>query len=47
MAAGMNPIELKRGIDLAVEAIIVHIKMISKNGNSNEENAQGGAISAN
>jgi chaperonin GroEL len=47
VAAGMNPMDLRRGIDLAVEAIVEHLKSNSKKVTSNEEIAQVGTISAN
>jgi chaperonin GroEL len=47
VAAGMNPMDLKRGIDLAVEAIIDDLKKNSKKVTSNAEIAQVGTISAN
>jgi len=47
VAAGMNPMDLKRGIDLAVEAIVEDLQKNSKNVTSNEEIAQVGTISAN
>jgi chaperonin GroEL len=47
VAAGMNPMDLKRGVDLAVEAIVADLKKNSKNVTSNEEIAQVGAIAAN
>ena len=47
VAAGMNPMDLKRGIDLAVEAIVEHLKTNSKKVTSNAEIAQVGTISAN
>src|SRR5438477_1852743 len=47
VAAGMNPMDLKRGVDLAVEAIVADLKRNSKNVTSNEEIAQVGTISAN
>src|SRR3989441_13013690 len=47
VAAGMNPMDLKRGVDLAVEAIVEDLKKNSKNVTSNEEIAQVGTISAN
>src|SRR5450631_2741415 len=47
VAAGMNPMDLKRGIDLAVEAVVEHLKANSKKVTSNEEIAQVGTISAN
>jgi chaperonin GroEL len=47
VAAGMNPMDLKRGVDLAVEAVVEHLKSNSKKVTSNEEIAQVGTISAN
>jgi len=47
VAAGMNPMDLKRGIDLAVEAVVADLKKNSKKVTSNEEIAQVGTISAN
>ncbi len=47
VAAGMNPMDLKRGIDLAVEAIVSDLKKNSKKVTSNSEVAQVGTISAN
>jgi chaperonin GroEL len=47
VAAGMNPMDLRRGIDLAVEAVVNHLKANSKKVTSNEEIAQVGTISAN
>ena len=47
VAAGMNPMDLKRGIDLAVESIVADLQKNSKNVTSNEEIAQVGTISAN
>src|SRR6204780_4206108 len=47
VAAGMNPMDLKRGIDLAVEAIIADLQKNSKKVTSNDEIAQVGTISAN
>jgi chaperonin GroEL len=47
VAAGMNPMDLKRGIDLAVEAVVADLKANSKKVTSNEEIAQVGTISAN
>jgi chaperonin GroEL len=43
----MNPMDLKRGIDLAVEAVVEDLKKNSKKVTSNEEIAQVGTISAN
>jgi chaperonin GroEL len=47
IAAGMNPMDLKRGIDLAVEAVVADLVKNSKKVTSNEEIAQVGTISAN
>jgi chaperonin GroEL len=47
VAAGMNPMDLKRGIDIAVEAVVEDIKKRSKKISTNEEIAQVGTISAN
>src|ERR1700751_4227223 len=47
VAAGMNPMDLKRGIDLAVEAVVADLEKNSKKVTSNEEIAQVGTISAN
>src|SRR5262249_16422361 len=47
VAAGMNPMDLKRGVDLAVEAVVDDLKKNSKKVASNEEIAQVGTISAN
>ncbi|MEY4250829.1 MAG: chaperonin GroEL [Pseudomonadota bacterium] len=47
VAAGMNPMDLKRGIDKAVVAIVGEIKSISKKVTTNDEIAQVGTISAN
>ncbi|MFZ1548561.1 MAG: chaperonin GroEL, partial [Candidatus Nitrotoga sp.] len=47
VAAGMNPMDLKRGIDIAVAATIEELKKISKPCSTNKEIAQVGAISAN
>jgi chaperonin GroEL len=47
VAAGMNPMDLKRGIDLAVEAVVADLRKNSKKVTSNEEIAQVGTISAN
>ena len=47
VAAGMNPMDLKRGIDLAVAAAIEDIKKRSKKVKSSEEIGQVGTISAN
>src|SRR5205823_14723825 len=45
--AGMNPMDLKRGIDVAVSAVVEDIKKRSKKISTNEEIAQVGTISAN
>jgi chaperonin GroEL len=47
VAAGMNPMDLKRGVDLAVETIVADLQKNSKNVTSNDEIAQVGTISAN
>ena len=47
VAAGMNPMDLKRGIDKAVAAAIDELKKISKPTTTNKEIAQVGSISAN
>ena len=47
VAAGMNPMDLKRGIDMAVEAVVANLKSNSKTVSTNEEIAQVGTISAN
>ena len=47
VAAGMNPMDLKRGIDKAVEAIVGELKKLSKPCTTNKEIAQVGSISAN
>jgi len=47
VAAGMNPMDLKRGIDMAVEAVVADLKKRSKNVSTNAEIAQVGTISAN
>jgi chaperonin GroEL len=47
VAAGMNPMDLKRGVDLAVEAVVADLQKNSKNVTSNDEIAQVGTISAN
>jgi chaperonin GroEL len=47
VAAGMNPMDLKRGVDLAVSAIVEDLKKHSKAVTSNEEVAQVATISAN
>src|SRR3990172_8255037 len=47
VAAGANPMDLKRGIDLAVNAIVDELKTKAKKVTSNDEIAQVGTISAN
>ena len=47
VAAGLNPMDLKRGIDFAVNAVVADLKKNSKKITSNEEIAQVGTISAN
>src|SRR5881296_2910478 len=47
VAAGLNPMDLKRGIDLAVEAVVADVKTRSKPVSTNDEIAQVGTISAN
>src|SRR4029078_3707442 len=47
VAAGMNPMDLKRGIDMAVAAIVGELKKKSKKATPNHEIAQVGTISAN
>jgi chaperonin GroEL len=47
VAAGMNPMDLKRGIDMAVEWVVTDIKKVSKKVSTNAEISQIGTISAN
>ena len=47
VAAGMNPMDLKRGIDLAVEAVVSDLEKVSRKVQTNAEIAQVGTISAN
>jgi len=47
VAAGMNPMDLKRGVDKAVVKVVEHIKATSKKVTTNQEIAQVGSISAN
>jgi chaperonin GroEL len=47
VAAGMNPMDLKRGIDMAVDAVVKDIQKRSKKVSTNDEIAQVGTISAN
>ena len=47
VAAGMNPMDLKRGVDMAVEAVVADVKSASKKVKTSDEIAQVGTISAN
>jgi len=47
VAAGMNPMDLKRGVDMAVQAVIEDVKKRSRKVSTNAEIAQVGTISAN
>ncbi|MDG4648309.1 chaperonin GroEL [Roseibacterium sp. SDUM158017] len=47
VAAGMNPMDLKRGIDLAVHKVIDHIKSAARDVTDSDEVAQVGTVSAN
>src|SRR6202050_724908 len=47
VAAGMNPMDLKRGIDIAVETVVANLKQQSKKISTSEEIAQVGTIAAN
>ena len=47
VAAGMNPMDLKRGVDLAVNAVVADLEKHAKKVTSNDEIAQIGTISAN
>jgi chaperonin GroEL len=47
VAAGHNPMEIKRGVDKAVEAIVEHLKGVAKSTKDAKEIAQVGTISAN
>ena len=47
VAAGMNPMDLKRGIDKAVEAVVAELKKLSKPTTTSKEIAQVASISAN
>src|SRR5512136_323515 len=47
VAAGLNPMDLKRGVDLGVEAIVADLKKNAKKITSTDETAQVGTISAN
>src|SRR5882672_6625264 len=47
VAAGANPMDLKRGVDLAVQAVVDELKSKSKKVTNNDEIAQVGTVSAN
>ncbi len=47
VAAGANPMDLKRGIDLAVQAVVAELKSKAKKVTNNDEIAQAGTVSAN
>ena len=47
VVAGFNPMDIKRGIDIAVEAVVAEVKRVSKKISSHSEIAQVGTISAN
>ena len=47
VAAGMNPMDLKRGIDMAVESVVSQLEKMSKKISTSDEVAQVGTISAN
>ena len=47
VAAGLNPMDLKRGIDLAIEAVVADLETRTSKISTNEEVAQAGTISAN
>ncbi|MDP6013006.1 MAG: chaperonin GroEL [Alphaproteobacteria bacterium] len=47
VAAGMNPMDLKRGVDLAVDAVVTNLHKQAKTVRTNQEVAQVGTISAN
>jgi chaperonin GroEL len=47
VAAGMNPMDLKRGIDMAVVSVVSDIKNVSKKVSTNAEITQIGTVSAN
>src|SRR5437773_4315554 len=47
VAAGLNPMDLKRGVDMAVEAVVEDLKKRTKKISTNAEIAQVGRISAN
>src|SRR5215470_17044054 len=47
VAAGLNPMDLKRGVDIAVDAVVANLKSQSKKISTNEEIAQVGTVAAN
>ncbi|MBF0109649.1 MAG: chaperonin GroEL [Magnetococcales bacterium] len=47
VAAGMNPMDLRRGIDAAAEAVVAELKKLSREVTKSEEIAQVGTVSAN
>jgi chaperonin GroEL len=47
VAAGANPMDLKRGVDLAVQTVVAELKLKSKKVTNDEEIAQVGTVSAN
>ena len=47
VASGMNPMDLKRGVDMAVEAVVKSLESRSKKISTSDEVAQVGTISAN
>ena len=47
VAAGLNPMDLRRGVNMAVDAVVEEIRKMSKNVSSNEEIMQVASISAN
>src|SRR5438477_2169897 len=47
VAAGMNPMDLKRGVERAVEAVVADLKKRSKKVKSNDESRQVGTLAAN
>lgn len=47
VAAGMNPMDVKRGIDSAVEKVVEHLKLVAKAVSADDEIEQVGTISAN
>src|SRR4029079_306634 len=47
IASGINPMDLKRGIDRAVDAVVADLKAKSRSVTEHDELAQGGTISSN